>query len=204
MFHNTNKKITEQKKFCKVCKDAGKTEEEYSSHYVRASREQSSKVVCPTLLNLECRYCHKKGHMPSRCEVLKEKKRHESRMKYETEHKNNATPKRSTFQANNSFADLESESDEEEEVYMFCPPASGISYASIASKPAAAKPVVVKEVPKAEPVNNRQVAFSEEDEYEVYVQPEPRAKRTGKLDWTAELSSSDEDEDYEDERTDCW
>ena len=30
--------------FCKVCKDAGKTETEYTSHYVK---DKSGKVICP-------------------------------------------------------------------------------------------------------------------------------------------------------------
>ena len=59
--------------FCKVCKDAGKSKEEYTSHYVRESREQDAKVSCPTLLAQECRYCHKTGHTRKWCPVLSEK-----------------------------------------------------------------------------------------------------------------------------------
>ena len=57
--------------FCNVCFDAGKSELEYTSHYVRASREPNAKVVCPTLNALECNYCFKKGHTVKYCDVLK-------------------------------------------------------------------------------------------------------------------------------------
>jgi hypothetical protein len=72
---NTNAKNvnTGLKKYCKVCHDAGKTEAEYTSHYVRETRDPKSKVVCPTLLSLECRYCFLKGHTVTHCDVLKKK-----------------------------------------------------------------------------------------------------------------------------------
>jgi hypothetical protein len=55
--------------FCKVCRDAGKLENEFTSHYVKDS---DGKVCCPYLLGLECRYCTKKGHTPSCCPLLKD------------------------------------------------------------------------------------------------------------------------------------
>ena len=63
----------EGKPFCKVCKDAGKSEAEYTSHYVRASREPGAAVVCPTLLSQECAYCHELGHTKKYCPKLKER-----------------------------------------------------------------------------------------------------------------------------------
>jgi len=59
------------KKFCKVCFDAGKTEAEYVSHYVRDSI--GGAVVCPTILNQQCNYCKKQGHTPSHCPELEGK-----------------------------------------------------------------------------------------------------------------------------------
>ena len=53
------------KKFCKVCQDAGKTEPEYTSHNVRDSK--NGKVLCPLLLAQECRNCFKKGHTIKYC-----------------------------------------------------------------------------------------------------------------------------------------
>lgn len=68
--------------FCKVCKDARKTEKEYTSHWVRDAPGLGGKVVCPTLLKQECKYCKEKGHTPKHCPKIqvklqsqKEKKR---------------------------------------------------------------------------------------------------------------------------------
>jgi len=59
--------------FCKFCKDAGKTQKEFTSHYPKDKPGKDGKVVCPTILNNECRYCHEKGHAKSHCPVLKVK-----------------------------------------------------------------------------------------------------------------------------------
>jgi len=53
--------------FCKVCRDAGKTEKEYNSHFVKDQTGPNGKVVCPTLLNQSCRICGKTGHTSSYC-----------------------------------------------------------------------------------------------------------------------------------------
>jgi Nanos RNA binding domain len=52
---------------CKVCKDAGKSAEEYSSHW---PRDNAGATVCPTLLSQECRYCEEYGHTVKYCTVL--------------------------------------------------------------------------------------------------------------------------------------
>jgi hypothetical protein len=63
------------KPFCKVCYDAGKSEREYTSHFVKNKPGNEGKVVCPYLLSLECNYCKKKeGHTASHCPVLVAKK----------------------------------------------------------------------------------------------------------------------------------
>jgi hypothetical protein len=54
-------------KNCKFCKDAGKPYEVYTSHFVRESADPNSKIVCPTILAMECRFCFKKGHTISKC-----------------------------------------------------------------------------------------------------------------------------------------
>ena len=59
--------------FCKFCKDAGKTQKEFTSHYPKDKPGKDGKVVCPTILSNECRYCHEKGHAKSHCPVLKAK-----------------------------------------------------------------------------------------------------------------------------------
>jgi hypothetical protein len=53
--------------YCKVCRDAGKTEKEYNSHFVKDQPGPNGKVVCPTLLNQSCRICGKTGHTSSYC-----------------------------------------------------------------------------------------------------------------------------------------
>ena len=59
------------KPFCKVCYDAGKSEREYTSHYVKNKPGNEGKVVCPYLLSLVCTYCKKKeGHTAKHCPSL--------------------------------------------------------------------------------------------------------------------------------------
>jgi hypothetical protein len=65
----------QKKTFCKVCFDAGKTEQEYTCHFLKDRPGPNGKVVCPTLLATECRYCRKRGHFKSHCPVLDERKR---------------------------------------------------------------------------------------------------------------------------------
>lgn len=56
-----------KKPLCKVCRDAGKSEAEYQSHWVRS---KSGKVVCPTLLSQRCRSCGKSGHTVKYCKTV--------------------------------------------------------------------------------------------------------------------------------------
>ena len=65
-------------KYCKVCHDAGKEEKVYTSHFIRESPDPASRVVCPTLLALECKYCFKPGHTIKYCVVLKKKNKQEN------------------------------------------------------------------------------------------------------------------------------
>jgi len=52
---------------CKVCKDAGKSAQEYGSHW---PKDKDGATVCPTLLSQECRYCHQAGHTVKYCKAL--------------------------------------------------------------------------------------------------------------------------------------
>ena len=59
------------KMFCKVCQDAGKSESEYTTHYVRSrDRSGNSTVTCPILLQTECRFCYTKGHTTKYCPAI--------------------------------------------------------------------------------------------------------------------------------------
>jgi hypothetical protein len=70
-----------KKPYCKVCHDAGKSESEYTSHWVKSlpDRNGKSNVTCPTLLSNECRYCFKLGHTAKFCPVLVQNKKDKER-----------------------------------------------------------------------------------------------------------------------------
>lgn len=59
--------------YCKVCHDSGKDESIYTSHFVRETTDPNSKIVCPTLISLQCRYCSKSGHTVKYCKEIKKK-----------------------------------------------------------------------------------------------------------------------------------
>ena len=63
---------------CKVCRDAGKSEQECSSHWVR---DKSGRVTCPTLISQNCRNCGKCGHTLKYCknETVAQKKQTEKK-----------------------------------------------------------------------------------------------------------------------------
>ena len=67
---NNNKKQMAIKPYCKVCHVAGKSEKEYTSHFVKSAPGPEGKVVCPTLLSQSCGYCGSSGHTPKFCQVL--------------------------------------------------------------------------------------------------------------------------------------
>ena len=78
------RKQTVMKKFCKVCQDAGKSESEYTSHFVRDSPGPNGKVICPTLLSQKCRGCGVNGHTYKYCPSIKNQVKedhHEQRWK---------------------------------------------------------------------------------------------------------------------------
>ena len=104
--------------FCKVCKDAGKTESEYTSHFVK---DKSGKTICPTLLNQACKYCRQTGHTVKFCPTLKLKEKNKKREEYfkkqhpEWQDELNSV----TMRLGSSFAaafDSDSEDDSEDEL----------------------------------------------------------------------------------------
>jgi hypothetical protein len=58
--------VTSKQPFCPICRDAGLSAEEYTSHHIW-SDETRETVVCPTLLAHKCEKCGEMGHMPSYC-----------------------------------------------------------------------------------------------------------------------------------------
>jgi len=106
--------------FCKVCRDAGKSEKEYTSHYVKT---RDGDVCCPTLLNQECRYCHQAGHTTKFCPTLKQKEQEVQEEKDSKEFKRNMKVANEFIEETNAalkksrFAVLEMpDSDEEKEI----------------------------------------------------------------------------------------
>lgn len=102
------------KKFCKVCQDAGKPESEYTSHNVRETKDPNSRLLCPTLLALECRNCFKKGHTVKYCSLLK-------KQQLQQQISANAPPKKQEQKQGqkqtqkNVFMLLESDSDDDQD-----------------------------------------------------------------------------------------
>jgi hypothetical protein len=50
-----------------MCKKHGKSEAEYTSHFMRESRDENSVPLCPILLDMKCNRCGAAGHIASRC-----------------------------------------------------------------------------------------------------------------------------------------
>lgn len=109
--------------YCKVCHDAGKPEKEYTNHWLK---DKNGKTVCPTLLNTECRFCHKLGHTAKFCDVIKKKEKEVIEPKPKEQKKVNISNN------SNKFQSLYQDDDDEIDPNWKEPVAS---WASIASKP---------------------------------------------------------------------
>jgi hypothetical protein len=219
------KNSTPVQKYCKVCHDAGKSEAEYRSHFTRESPDPKSKVLCPTLLALECRYCFKNGHTVKYCSVLKEnekKKKNEEFSARRTEAAQKATqkPKGKSNTSHNAFACLDSDSEEDEdnkpqeEFPMLSTPISrsesvSFNYAAALAKPAAPK---VQEVLKTQevvvPVQAAKVQAAKVQAAPAPLKTAPWASKTATTtskSWAAWDSDSEDDEDNEfDDTPCCW
>lgn len=115
----SNMKSNNVKPFCKVCKDAGKCESIFTSHFVKSEPGPKGKVVCPTLLALDCSFCHGKGHTVSYCSILKKRNKEISYNAYcEEINKNNKVDKKDKLNKNNRFDCLDDEDEEKNEKKM--------------------------------------------------------------------------------------
>ena len=65
---------TVRQPFCTVCRHAGRSESEYTSHFVKDQPGPNGIVVCPLLLRQKCRYCKELGHTPKQCPKLLKRK----------------------------------------------------------------------------------------------------------------------------------
>ena len=187
-----------KKKFCKVCQDAGKSEKEYTSHYVRSAPGPNGVVVCPTLLSQECRYCYGRGHTVKFCTVLEKNKKAEAFATSSSNQKKVVAKEKPVAKLINAFDALYA-SDEEEEKEL--PKVSNNT--NIVEK----FPVLGTTTVKKEPVKAN--AFSYAAALATEVKPKPVApiavpviKATPVKKWKSWAdcdSSSDEDEDEEEQ-----
>ena len=106
----SSRRMNQKSMFCKVCKDAGLCEKMFTSHNVKDIRGQ---VCCPTLRNNVCSRCNCRGHTPSYCPGSKQ----QAVMVRIVKHA--AVPSKKAPAAavpSNTFASLDEDSDEEDEV----------------------------------------------------------------------------------------
>lgn len=151
------KNSTPIQKYCKVCHDAGKTEAEYRSHFIRESADSNSKIVCPTLLALECRYCYKNGHTVKYCQTLKDNEKKQKRNEATNRRIESAKaekPKgKTTLSSTNAFDCLDCDSEDEvifesqikEEFPQLSAPISRNESVSFNYAAALAKPIAQKQ-----------------------------------------------------------
>jgi hypothetical protein len=185
------------KKFCKVCQDAGKPESEYTSHNVRETKDPNSKILCPTLLALECRNCFKKGHTVKYCSLLKKQQLREQTSA-------NAPPKKQEQKQGqkqtqkNVFMLLESDGEDDQEeqeepMKQKLAPAP-VSNAALKKPTLNYKSIIAiteKQVKEEEEIARLARFRKQEDQY-----AKMKSKMT-KSTWADAESSEDEDEDEE-------
>jgi hypothetical protein len=119
-----NRSKQTNKPYCKVCHDAGKSETEYRSHYVRSQPDATGKtnITCPTLLNTECRYCYELGHTIKFCPSLIAKEKADDRSRKQEDYRakkeiqqaqQKETEKKQNRYSSNGFAALKEETEQE-------------------------------------------------------------------------------------------
>ena len=201
------------KKCCKLCKDSGKSEAVFSTHFVK---DNKGKVICPTLLALNCRYCNASGHTVKFCKALEKKNKMDERNERNEQNERNERNERNTVPLNmfdllGEDSDSDNEDLEEGEVveeYPEIPMSRKIkakqakamamqSYAMAISKPVPVALVLPVLLPHTPPNSPPQSKYSGESATPYKFKLPPAAKGTyGK--W-ASAESSDEEDDEEDE-----
>lgn len=178
---HTTKNI--KKPFCKVCQDAGKPEREYTSHWVK---DMAGNTTCPTLLNTECRFCHKLGHTAKFCKELNKKPATPDVKKAPVKVTQNKQVAVSAFAALEEYSDEEEQPEPEPETVV------KNDWASIAAKPKNVEPVMqssgfvtLTKNTKYKPVQVEESA------------PKPEPKPVAPRRW-ADLSDDEEEEEEED------
>lgn len=188
------------KTLCKVCQDAGKSEQEYTNHSVR---DKSGKTVCPTLLSQECRNCRKNGHTVKYCTLLT--------APVESVKTEFVKPKPVVAaKPNNVFMVLESDSEEEEEEKVLMPmiiaPCLPDLFPALTAVPTNQKPVfsygkIIQQVNDPETYAKAKEA---ERKLKAEMEHKAREERLSKIKltktrWVDAESSDEEDDDEEEE-----
>ena len=156
-------------RYCKVCFDAGKDESVVRSHSVR----EGNMVICPTLLSIECKYCHQTGHTVKYCGVLKWNEKSKRRNEYDRKQFIDGSVTKSKKRKMNMFERLIDDEDDEddEELIERETPSTLQGWAAIVAK----KPETVPS-----PLENTSSSISNVKQRRVY-------------DWTCCDSDSDSD-----------
>jgi len=104
------------KPFCKVCFDANKPESQYTSHFVRKTKDLNSEILCPIILATECRYCHKFGHTISKCSLREKNNARNAHAMQKPVQVQRPMPVQAPVRNNNRYAAFEVEDEVEVEV----------------------------------------------------------------------------------------
>jgi hypothetical protein len=219
--NNNNRQAPAKKPFCKVCHDAGKPESDYTSHHVRSlpDKQGNSKILCPTLLNTECRFCYDLGHTAKFCPVIAAKKKAEERSQREEQYraKKPAPEKPSQLSRGGGFNAL-LDLDDDESVTPLAPPFSKVekeeypalgqpsqrvasipSYASaVASASAKQAPITASAKPQVPS------GFKVLQKGAVYEKTEPEKPVRRILNWADADSSDEEDDELEYVDNSAW
>jgi len=60
--------------FCSTCHKAGLPIAEYTNHWTKSSPGPEGVVICPTILNTQCGYCHDLGHWTKFCPKIQSRR----------------------------------------------------------------------------------------------------------------------------------
>ena len=189
-----------KKPYCKVCFDTGKSESEYTSHWVK---DLNGKITCPTLLNTKCRVCNRHGHTARFCDVSTFNISKKEHTRSEVVHKEQ--PQTNYRSSQNSFAvlcdnDVSNKEVSSNTIINDSEPLKN-SWASIAAKPKKMNPVTKPGVvtltgfgvKASEPTAKAQVA---ETKAPPFVQK--KYIKTSNRNW-ADWSESEDEDENEDE-----
>lgn len=97
---------------CTFCKSIGKSEREYTSHFIHKTKSLSSRITCPELLKRVCLNCPGNTHTSDRCP-----KTNTVQVCFSSENKSSnkkSSSVKDSSSAKNRFAGLEDDSDDEE------------------------------------------------------------------------------------------